>query len=101
MMLHPNAVFGLSDGGAHCGLICDASMPSYLLTHWARDRNRGERIPLEQLVHNQTRRTAEFYGMQDRGPEPTQGIMPKHHSGSNHQYYVGLVVQNNDKFIYG
>lgn len=67
MMLHEHAVFGLSDGGAHCGLICDASMPSYLLTHWARDRSRGARIPLEQLVHNQTRRTAEFYGLQDRG----------------------------------
>ncbi len=67
MMLHPDAIFGLSDGGAHCGLICDASMPTYLLTHWARDRSRGERIPIEQLVHNQTRRTAEFYGMCDRG----------------------------------
>ncbi|NQX87432.1 MAG: amidohydrolase family protein [Halioglobus sp.] len=67
MMLHPNAVFGLSDGGAHCGLICDASMPTYLLTHWARDRSRGKRIPIEQLVHCQTRRNAEFYGMYDRG----------------------------------
>lgn len=67
MMLHPHAIFGLSDGGAHCGLICDASMPSYLLTHWARDRSRGERIPIEQLVHNQTQRTANFYGMCDRG----------------------------------
>jgi len=67
MMLHPNAIFGLSDGGAHCGLICDASMPSYLLTHWARDRTRGARIPIEKLVHNQTQRTAHFYGMRDRG----------------------------------
>jgi N-acyl-D-amino-acid deacylase len=67
MMLHPHAIFGLSDGGAHCGLICDASMPSYLLTHWARDRSRGERIAIEQLVHNQTQRTAHFYGMCDRG----------------------------------
>lgn len=67
MMQHPHAVFGLSDGGAHCGLICDASMPSYLLTHWARDRSRGERLPIEQLVHNQTQRTANFYGMDDRG----------------------------------
>jgi len=67
MMLHPHAVFGLSDGGAHCGLICDASMPSYLLTHWARDRSRGAKIPIEQLVHNQTQRTANFYGMFDRG----------------------------------
>lgn len=67
MMMYPHAVFGLSDGGAHCGLICDASMPTYLLTHWARDRVRGERIPLEKLVHNQTQRTASFYGMHDRG----------------------------------
>ncbi len=67
MMEHPDAVFGLSDGGAHCGLICDASMPSYLLTYWARDRVRGKRFPIEQLVHQQTRRTAEFYGMHDRG----------------------------------
>ena len=67
MMLHPNAIFGLSDGGAHCGIICDASMPSYLLTHWARDRTRGARIPIEKLVHNQTQRTAHFYGMRDRG----------------------------------
>jgi N-acyl-D-aspartate/D-glutamate deacylase len=67
MMLHPQAVFGLSDGGAHCGLICDASMPTFLLTHWARDRSRGERIPIEALVEAQTRRTAECYGMEDRG----------------------------------
>ena len=67
MMLHPQSVFGLSDGGAHCGLICDASMPTFLLTHWVRDRDRGERIPLEQVVERQTRRTARFYGMEDRG----------------------------------
>ena len=67
MMMHPDSVFGLSDGGAHCGLICDASMPSYLLTYWSRDRSRGERIALETLVHQQTRRTAEFYGLDDRG----------------------------------
>ena len=67
LMLHPQSVFGLSDGGAHCGLICDCSVPSYLLTHWARDRTRGERIPVETVVSKQTRETAEFYGMFDRG----------------------------------
>jgi N-acyl-D-amino-acid deacylase len=67
MMLHPQSVYGLSDGGAHCGLICDASMPSFLLTHWVRDRSRGERIPIEEVVAAQTRRTASFYGMEDRG----------------------------------
>ncbi len=67
MMMHPNAVLGLSDGGAHCGLICDVSMPTSLLTHWVRDRTRGERISLEQAVHLQTGRTAEVYGFTDRG----------------------------------
>jgi len=67
MMQHPRAVFGLSDGGAHCGLICDASMPTFLLTHWVRDRTRGARLSLEQVVACQTKRTAEFYGMHDRG----------------------------------
>jgi N-acyl-D-aspartate/D-glutamate deacylase len=67
MMLHPSAVFGLSDGGAHCGLICDASMPTFLLTHWVRDRQRGDRIALEDVVERQTRRTARLYGMEDRG----------------------------------
>jgi N-acyl-D-amino-acid deacylase len=67
MMVHPQAVFGLSDGGAHCGLLCDASMPTYLLTHWARDRTRGERIPLERIVRCQTRNTAALFGLDDRG----------------------------------
>lgn len=67
LMTHPTTVLGLSDGGAHCGLICDASMPTYLLTHWARDRRRGERISLEDAVHLQTQRTASVYGFADRG----------------------------------
>jgi len=67
MMQHERAVFGLSDGGAHCALVCDASMPTFLLTHWVRDRARGERLPLEWIVQQQTKRTAEFYGMNDRG----------------------------------
>ncbi len=67
MMLHPRTVLGLSDGGAHCGLICDASMPTFLLTHWARDRRRGPRLPLEQAVRVQTSNTAAVYGLTDRG----------------------------------
>ncbi|MEJ7584398.1 MAG: amidohydrolase family protein [Acidimicrobiales bacterium] len=67
MMVHPRSVLGLSDGGAHCGLICDASFPTFLLTHWVRDRTRGARIPLEQAVHLQTERTAATYGLTDRG----------------------------------
>ena len=55
MLLHPQTVLGLSDGGAHCGIICDASMPTFLLTHWVRDRRRGERLPLEFMVRRQTR----------------------------------------------
>ena len=67
MLLHPNTVVGLSDGGAHCGAICDASVPTFLLSHWVRDRDRGERIPLELAVHQQTQRTAELFGFRDRG----------------------------------
>ena len=67
MLEHPLAVLGLSDGGAHCGVICDASTPTYLLTHWVRDRRRGPRLPIEQVVARQTRDTARLYGMHDRG----------------------------------
>ena len=67
MISHPRTVLGLSDGGAHCGLICDASMPTYLLTHWARDRARGPKLGLEQVVNLQTARTAALYGFDDRG----------------------------------
>ncbi len=67
MMTHPMTMLGLSDGGAHCGLICDASMPTYLLTHWARDRSRGPRLPVEEAVRMQTSRTAAVYGFDDRG----------------------------------
>jgi N-acyl-D-amino-acid deacylase len=67
MLLHPRSVSGLADGGAHCGVICDASMPTFMLTHWVRDRSRGERLPLEWVVRKQTHDTARLYGMQDRG----------------------------------
>ncbi len=67
MLLHPATVLSLSDGGAHVGVICDASTPTYLLTHWARDRRRGERIPAEALVRMQTADTAALYGLHDRG----------------------------------
>ena len=60
-------MLGLSDGGAHCGIICDASLPTFMLTHWVRDRSRGERIPLEQVVRMQTRNTAALFGFDDRG----------------------------------
>ncbi|MDO8289117.1 MAG: amidohydrolase family protein [Parvibaculum sp.] len=67
MMQHPNTVLSLSDGGAHCGVICDASFPTYMLTHWVRDRARGPRLPIEQVVRMQTHDTARLYGLNDRG----------------------------------
>ena len=67
MLVHPATVTGLSDAGAHVTLICDASMPTTQLTYWARDRRRGERIPIEFLVHKQTARNARLYGLDDRG----------------------------------
>ena len=67
MLVHPTSVLGLSDGGAHCAIICDASIPTSMITHWTRDRMRGERLSLEFVVHKQTRQTAELYGLLDRG----------------------------------
>ncbi|HEY3810703.1 MAG TPA: amidohydrolase family protein [Acidimicrobiales bacterium] len=67
MIQHPATVLGLGDGGAHCGVLCDASLPTFMLSHWARDRSRGPKLPVEQAVHLQTRRTAELYGFDDRG----------------------------------
>ena len=66
-MEHPNVLFGLSDGGAHCGVIADAGMPSFILMHWARDRTKGERFPIEYLVRKLSSDTARAYGMTDRG----------------------------------
>jgi N-acyl-D-aspartate/D-glutamate deacylase len=65
MLVHPLALPGLGDGGAHVGTVCDASMPTFLLTHWARDRKQG--IPLERVVQMQARDTARFIGLRDRG----------------------------------
>ena len=67
MMSHPAAVSGLSDGGAHCGMICDASYPTFLLSHWARDRHRGPKFSLEYVVRKQTLDTATLFGLSDRG----------------------------------
>jgi N-acyl-D-aspartate/D-glutamate deacylase len=67
MMRHPGAVLGLGDGGAHCGTICDGSYPTFMLTHWVRDRQRGERLPLSQVVKWLTHDTARTVGLLDRG----------------------------------
>jgi N-acyl-D-aspartate/D-glutamate deacylase len=65
MLLHPNSALGLSDGGAHCGVICDASVPTFMLSHWARDRDDG--LSVELMVKKMTHDTAQLYGLGDRG----------------------------------
>jgi N-acyl-D-aspartate/D-glutamate deacylase len=67
MMSDPVSIQGLGDGGAHCGIVCDASMTTYLLSHWVRDRTRGPRLALETAVHRLTGDPAAFYGLGDRG----------------------------------
>lgn len=66
--LHPQTRMGLSDGGAHCGAVCDGGMPTFMVSYWTRDRTKGEgTMPLEDVVRRQTRETAELYGLLDRG----------------------------------
>ncbi len=67
MLTDDATILGLSDGGAHCSSIVDASVPSWMLIHWARDRSRGEKLPLELMVKRQTSETANFFGFHDRG----------------------------------
>ncbi len=67
LMAHPLTIPGLSDGGAHVGTICDGSFPTSLLTHWARDRDRGPLFELPFLIQRQSRSTAEVVGLLDRG----------------------------------
>lgn len=64
---HPRTVMGLGDAGAHCGVIADGGIPTFMLTHWTRDRSRGGKLPLEHVVRRQTRATAELFGLHDRG----------------------------------
>ena len=66
MLTHPLALPGLSDGGAHVGTVCDASFPTYMLTHWARDRSR-DRLPVERVIQMMTHDVASYLGMKDRG----------------------------------
>jgi N-acyl-D-aspartate/D-glutamate deacylase len=63
----PSVVLGASDAGAHVLTVCDGSIHSFMLTHWARDRLRGRHIPVEQLVHLMTQKTALSVGLTDRG----------------------------------
>lgn len=67
MMLSPATLPGLSDGGAHVGMICDGSFTTTMLTHWVRDRTRGPLVPLEHIVHKQSWATAQWIGLHDRG----------------------------------
>ena len=67
MLESPASLPGLSDGGAHVGMICDGSFPTTLLTHWGRDRSRGDTLPLEFLIKRQSRDTAAWVGLKDRG----------------------------------
>ena len=67
MMQHPNTIMGLGDGGAHVSIICDASAPTTMITHWTRDRSRGERLPLEWVIKRLSRDNALALGLGDRG----------------------------------
>lgn len=67
MMLHPQALMGLTDGGAHVGTICDASFPTYMLCHWARDRTQGPQLELPRVIQMLTADVADYVGFHDRG----------------------------------
>src|SRR6266550_3032430 len=67
MLTDSGTLLGLGDGGAHVAMIVDASAPTYMLTHWGRDRKRGPGLPLEYMVKRQTSETADFFGFHDRG----------------------------------
>ncbi|MED5373296.1 MAG: amidohydrolase family protein [Myxococcota bacterium] len=64
---HPQTRMGLSDGGAHCGAICDGGMPTFMASFWPRDRSRGDHIELAEIIRRQTSETAELFGLNDRG----------------------------------
>lgn len=67
MLESKNTVPGLGDAGAHCGMICDGSFPTFLMLHYGRDRTRGKKLELEWLVKRQTADTAALIGLTDRG----------------------------------
>ena len=67
LLQHPSTMISLGDGGAHVGYITDAGLPTFMLTHWTRDRSRGPTLPLEDIVRRQTSHTASVYELNDRG----------------------------------
>jgi N-acyl-D-aspartate/D-glutamate deacylase len=87
MLNHPDTVPGLSDGGAHVGMICDGSFPTSNLTHWTRDRTRGPKISVERMVKAQTWDTAQAVGLHDRGL-----IAPGYRADINVIDYDGLAL---------
>jgi N-acyl-D-aspartate/D-glutamate deacylase len=87
MIVHPSSVPGLSDGGAHVGMICDGSFPTTMITHWTRDRVRGPKLPLADVIRMQTRDTARTVGLNDRGL-----IAPGYRADLNVIDYAGLAL---------
>ena len=67
MLAHPNTLIGLGDGGAHVGIMCDATDMAHTLTYWTRDRTRGPKHPIEEMVRRLTSANAEAIGLEDRG----------------------------------
>jgi N-acyl-D-aspartate/D-glutamate deacylase len=67
MMADPNALIGLGDGGAHVGILTDASAITYMLTHWTRDRTRGPKFPISWAIKRLTSDNARAIGLNDRG----------------------------------
>jgi N-acyl-D-amino-acid deacylase len=88
-ILDDDSVFGLSDGGAHCGALCDASVPTYMLAYMTRDRRKGERLPVETVVHKMTQDTAAVYGLHDRGV-----LAPGYRADLNVIDYEGLGLED-------
>src|SRR4051795_5801815 len=88
-ILEPTSVFGLSDGGAHCGALCDASVPTYMLAYMPRDRTKGDRLPVETVVHKMTQDTAAVYGLHDRGV-----VAPGYRADLNVIDYEGLGLED-------
>lgn len=88
MLNHRDTVPGLSDGGAHVGMICDGSFPTSNLTHWTRDRTRGPKLTLEAMVRMQTHDTAQAVGLHDRGL-----IQPGYRADLNVIDYEGLTLK--------
>ena len=89
MMKHPNTVLGLADGGAHVGMICDGSFPTSMLTHWTRDRTRGDKLSIEWVIRAQCLETARAYGMHDRGL-----LAPGYKADLNIIDYEGLTLHH-------